>query len=184
MTDDEARMEILGQVERGQISVEEALCLLERRGEGPTGEVKSASVRHRRETWWWLVPFGAGLGVTAAGGWMLSHGGWWWLGGLPTLLVGIPLLVVGAASRDSPWVQIQVRSRRRRGRRQFSLNLPIPIRPIAWVLGWAGRWVPGLEDTVLDELIVALDENVGGETPLVVEVNDEEDGEQVRVIMG
>ncbi|MEW6566677.1 MAG: hypothetical protein AB1449_00630 [Chloroflexota bacterium] len=183
MRDDEERLAILEQVERGQMSVEEALRRLEA---GETAEPGSshAADASRPVPEWWLVPFGIGLALTAAGGWMASLGGWWWLGAAPGLALGLPLMTLGAMSRNTPWLQLRLgwRDRGRRGR--IRLVVPIPIRLIGWFLRFGRRWMPRLEETAIDELILALEESVRAAAPVVVEVDDDEGGEHVRVTLG
>jgi len=41
-----------------------------------------------------------------------------------------------------------------------------------------------LEETGLDEVIMSLDENLGGEDYFYVDVQDDKDGEQIKVYIG
>jgi hypothetical protein len=55
------------------------------------------------------------------------------------------------------------------------------------VLRQFGHWMPGLGETGVDELLLALDTFEDGfspESPLFIEVEDGEDGERVEVYLG
>lgn len=134
-------MEILDQLERGHIGVEEAVHRLGGEAGGAGGP--GGSVAGGWFNWWWLAPFFVGLGLTALGGWLAVQGAWWWLGAAPALAIGIPLMTLAAISRASPWVQIRFLDTRRSGSRRFSISLPIPVRIAAGAVRLAGPWIPG-----------------------------------------
>jgi hypothetical protein len=174
-------MEILDQLEKGDIGVDEAVRRLGGDGEAAArGAGRSAGWME----WWWLLPFGVGLGLTALGGWLASVGGAWWLVAVPALLVGIPLMTLAAASRGSPWVYLRYLDRRRgRGTRLF-LGLPIPVGLAAGILRIAGPWIRGLDATAVDEFLQALDGSLSRDRPLVVEVSESDEGERLVVSFG
>src|SRR3990172_6782310 len=98
-------MEILNQLEKGDIGVDEAVRRLGGQTEA-MGSPEGARAR-RLLHWWWLAPFFFGRGRTALGGWMATLGGAWWWGAAPALVIGIPLMTLAAASRGSPMVYIR-----------------------------------------------------------------------------
>lgn len=175
-------MEVLDELEGGRIDAAEALRRLEAGPSEPEDAPPAGVGRGRRA--WWLVPFCIGLGLTALGGWLAALGGGWWFGAVPLLLIGIPLMALGAISRTSPWVHVRIRSREGSRPRRIVISLPIPLRPVAWVFRTFRPWIHGLDDTAIDELILTLDGNVSPESPLYVHVDDEEDGEQIEVFLG
>lgn len=169
MKEDARRMRILERLEQGRIGVEQALRDLE--GEGR---------RRRRGRGWWLALFLPGLALTAAAGWMAMQGGAWWFALPPALAAGLILIVAGAAARASPWIHLRVASRRGRA---VDLTLPLPLQLVAAGLRIARPWAPGLDGTALDELLLALDGQVGGATPITIEVHERGQGERVRVVL-
>jgi hypothetical protein len=171
-------MEILDELERGSIGVDEAVHRL---GGGPGGAGGSGVGPW---SWWWLAPFFVGVALTALGGWLGAQGGWWWLVAAPALLVGILLIFLSAVSRASPWVQIRFLDTRRGGFHRFSISLPIPVRIAAGAVRFAGPWIRDLDATVIDEFLVALDGSLSRDRPLVVEVSESEEGERVVVSFG
>ena len=61
---------------------------------------------------------------------------------------------------------------------------PIPVTPAAWLLRTFGHRLPVLNETGVDELIMALGETTSPDNPLYVEVDDDEQGEKVQVYIG
>jgi len=181
MDDSRDPSKILNDLEAGRIDVGRALEQLGESAEAAEVAPTVPAARGWRD--WWLVPLAASLALTALGGWAASRQGWWWLLAFPALLVGIFGLVASVISRGSPWVHVRVRSRRPSGDR-FSISLPVPVRLVAWGLQIAGPWVPGLDRTSVDDLLMALDGNITEESPLYVLVDDDEDGERVEVYLG
>jgi hypothetical protein len=172
-------MEILKQLESGNIGVEEAVKRLGSAGDGGRGAEEGDA--RGWMSWWWLAPFFIGVGLTALGGWLGALGGWWWLGAAPALLVGIPLMTLAAISRDSPWVEIRFHTTRRSGSHRFFISLPIPVRLAAGAVRLVGPWIRSLDATVIDEFLMALDGSLSRDRPLVVEVSESEEGERVVV---
>jgi hypothetical protein len=134
----------------------------------------------------WVYPFIGGFLLLAAAGILtdsLVRGGerlGWLACTIPMLLLGA--LVVGLAwwSRYARWLHLSVRGKHEHVR----ISLPLPLRLTAWVLRFARPWVPQLRDTAVDEVILALADVDAEEGMLSVEVDDEEEGEQVRVYIG
>jgi hypothetical protein len=170
MDENQRRMRILESLDQGRIGVDQALRDLEGgRRVGP------------RMQGWWLALFVPGLAFTAGAGWMAAQGGGWWIGALAALAVGLPLMALGAAARSSPWIHVRLAGRRGRA---LHLGLPLPLQLVAAGLRAAAPWAPGLDRTVLDELLLALDGQAGREAPITIELHEGGDGERVHVVLG
>lgn len=180
MEENKERLDVLGALEAGEIDVQEALRRLESQREPPPEEQPPKRARPRDG--WWTIPFGLGLGLIALGGWLAVLGGWWWIGVAFALLLGIPLVTLGAVSRGSPWVHIRVTTGQRSWPRRIVIRLP--IRPVAWLLRNFRSYVHDLRDTAVDELLLALDGSVSPESPLIVDVRGDKTGERVQVYLG
>ncbi len=89
-----------------------------------------------------------------------------------------------AAGRGSPLVYIRYVDHRPYRRHRILIGLPIPLRLAAGVVRVAGPWIPGLNATVVDEFLMALDGSLTRDQPLVVEVSRSEEGERVDVSFG
>ncbi|NIS82333.1 MAG: hypothetical protein GTO14_19475 [Anaerolineales bacterium] len=181
-------MHILHRLEEGQIDVDEAERLLstEATPEEDPSPTPKPELPTRWESWW-LIPFGIGVGLTAAGAGVANLGGWWWLCAGPLLLVGILLLTASAATSRSPWVHVRIYEGKDVRPTRFAISLPIPVRFSAWVFRNFGHYIKGLDETGVDELLVALDsleDEISRESPLVVQIEDDEDGERIEVFIG
>jgi hypothetical protein len=184
MSEDE-RMDILNQLESGEITADQALQALEQDPQQPEPEaVKSEAEIPPRYKSWWLIPFALGIAGTAAGLGLSQLGGWWWVCAGPLLVASVTVVIVAAATSQSPWVHVRVRTGAEEGYRKINIHLPIPVRLTAWGLRTFGGNIPQLDDTAIDDLIVGLEGNISRETPIVIQVDEGEDGERVEVIMG
>jgi hypothetical protein len=180
MEENKERLDVLGALEAGRIDVQEALRRLESPGEPPPEGMPPELDR----PWegWWLIPFGLGLGLIALGGWLAVLGGWWWIEASFALLLGIPLIILGALSRASPWVHVRVETGKDSWPRRIAIHLP--IRPLAWLSRLIRPHMHGLEDTEVDELLLALEGNVSPGSHLIVQVMGDKRGERVQVHLG
>ena len=182
---EEKRMEILKQLEAGDIDADQAIEALGSEDESHREDIpesKTQEIPARR--FWWLIPFSIGIAGIGAGLGLSQLGGWWWVCAGPLLVVSLLVVVIAATSSQSPWVHVRVRTGAEDGHRKINIHLPIPVRLTAWGLRLFGANIPGLDDTALDELIMSLEGNISRETPIHIEVHDDEDGEHVEVFMG
>lgn len=174
MTETSASLDVLQQLEEGRIDVDEALRRL---GNEPPAAPPGESAARRSRTWW-LIPLAIGMSFLGAGGWFGSQGGAWWILGVPLLFLGIVVTVLAAASSQSPWAFVRIRSAGSPGAR---LWIPIPIRAAVWAVQFARPWMPPLAATSVDELLLSLEDELGSERDLIIEVDESGDGERVRV---
>jgi CHASE2 domain-containing sensor protein len=111
--------------------------------------------------------------TAAATGWLVC--GW-----IPMIL---GLLVMGLAwwSRYATWLHLRVHEG---DGRRVAISLPVPLTLAAWVLRIARPFVPQLENTAVDEVILALRDSKTGDQPLMIDIDDEESGEKVQIYFG
>lgn len=187
MDDERKRAEILRLLEEGEMDVDEAVRRLE---EGQAVAAPAAPARVgtsptvKRWRWWWMMPFAVGLAFTALGGWLASLGGWWWVGVVPALAVGIPLMTLAAASGRWPWVHVRIDTGGGEWPRRIAISLPLPLGVTAWLLKRFSHRLPGLDETAIDELLIALQGNVSKDEPLSVLVEEGDAGERIEVYLG
>jgi len=185
----EREMDILEKLEQGQIDVQEALHRLEN-GKRPSSvdhAVPVGDMPGPEKKWrdWWLIFLAIGLGTLAFGGWLGTIGGWWWLCGGPILILGVTLFVLALASRNAPWLHLRVDTGQQTWPRRIALSFPIPIKLASWGLRMWGSRIPKLDDTAIDDLIIALEGNLSKDTPIYIEVQDDETtGERVQIFLG
>jgi hypothetical protein len=139
---------------------------------------------------WWVVPFWTGAGITVIGGllmyWAYSAGGFgfWFACTWFPFLLGVAVLVLGWSSRTTPWLHVRINQAPGQTPRRIAISFPIPIRLTAWGLRTFGHFIPQMNGTSLDEVILALKDVARDGTPLSVDVNEGENGEHVQVFIG
>jgi len=185
----EERLRILELIETGEINVEEGVRRLEalteiaKPPEAPAAPVtRPAFVR-----WGWQAVSWTGIGLMVCGGVLVTAvqaeavaAGWLTWGWL-LLAFGVLGLALGWWLQRAHWFFLRVRQAD--GSNIF-LALPLPLGPIAWVLRLVRPFVPQIEETGADEMILALREEARDGGPLVVEVDEGEGGEQVQIYFG
>jgi hypothetical protein len=148
----------------------------------PPIDVKMPDTRH-----WWQVPFWIGTALLIAGAFTLagalSSGAICLvlLCGLPLLLIGILAVIVAWFARNGPWVHIRVKNNRP-GEHNINLSVPLDLGVVA--VRVAEPFVPQMKKTGVDDVILSMKDNVKKDQPLIIDVNDDEDGEHVQVIVG
>jgi hypothetical protein len=191
----EEQLEILKMVEDGRISAGEASSLLAAL-DGPGEEVVLEAVppaeprldpAAARWANFWIYPtmvggiililgavvFGLIYSSRAARGWLLC--GW-----LPMLL-GLAVVLLAWWSQRATWLHLRISEE---GRRKIALSFPLPLTLAAWVLRIAQPFVPQLEDSGVDDLIIALRDSASQGEPLFIDVEDDEQGERVELYIG
>ncbi len=136
---------------------------------------------------WWQVPFWIGAALLIAGAFTLagalSSGAICivLLCGLPLLLIGILAVIVAWFARNGPWVHIRVKHQRS-GDRDFNLSVPLDLGVMT--VRVAEPFVPQMKHTGVDDVILSMKNNVQKDKPLIIDVNDDENGEHVQVVVG
>ncbi len=196
---DDAYLKVLQMIQDGSISAEEGARLLDALGQEsrptdqPTDETSpdegvAAAAPVGPPSWarWaWVYPLAAGLGLLAIAGiftGMVMRDGrqlGWLVCTLPPMILGALVMALAWWSRSARWLHVRVRD----GEKHINISLPLPLRLTAWGVRLARPWVPQLQDTAVDELILSLAETDSQEGILAVEVNEGPD-EQVRVYVG
>jgi hypothetical protein len=197
----EERLQILKMVEEGKLSTEQAIQLLDALNgqelpeeleyveepemveDPPTPAADLPSAGN-----WWLYPTAAGAVVMAIGAPLVALGltgkaalFWAIFCGWIPFFIGLAILTLGVWSRTARWIHIRIDNRD--GARSFALGFPLPLTLSAWVVRMMRPFVPQLRETAVDEAILALRDGMreGEDQPVYIDVQDDEDGEQVRI---
>jgi len=137
----------------------------------------------------WLIPLYVGLTLFVCGAlavyplyessqsWLLIVCGW------PLFFIGLLTMLAAWFVRKSRWIHVRI-SNADGTPRNIKISLPIPLGLTAFILRIVSRFVPQLQHTNIDEVIVALNEGWKQDAPLVVDVQDGKDGERVQVYIG
>ncbi len=137
------------------------------------------------------IPLWIGVFLTVLCAWgmfeiQLSHGFnfWFFFLTLP-LLLGILLIALGGASTTARWLYLNVdRSNQNEWPKQITLAFPLPLGLVSWFLQTFGSHISGLKNTNVDEVVQAIALTKTIKEPLIVNVDDSEDGERVQVYIG
>ncbi len=204
----EERKKILQMVQDGKISAEQAASLMraldadadsgqvETLETGPgsgferndTPEFEEVKSRARRFA---MIPLWIGVFIAVLSAWGIfaiqqSAGvNFWFFCLLVPLLFGVLLIALVAGGESSKWLYVNVDRRNAQDwPRNITLGLPLPLGLTAWFLRNFGQYIHGMEKTNVDEIIQILDATGKSGAPLIINANDNEDGEHVQVYIG
>jgi hypothetical protein len=183
MNDNLDSMEILDQLDAGQIDASEAARRLSEGGVQPKQQADVPSLPNRWR-YRWTIPLSIGFAMCVTG-WGLSQlGGWWWVCAGPLLVLGAGVMIFSAATYQSPWVHVRIKTGENTWPRRIAISLPLPLGLTARILRWRGLSLGGLDETAIDDLILALEANLSTAEPIYIEVDEGESGEKVKIILG
>lgn len=195
---EEERRQILKMLQDGKISAEEAMRLMkaleaapaEEDGPRPDAGDPDLGRLAERARSLWRIPVWIGIVLTVVSGGLMylalrssGYGFWFYCTWLPFLL-GVLVLSIGAASRTARWVFVNIRQKPGERPQRITFGLPLPLGLAAWFLRTFGGRIPDLKKTHVDEMLVALERTTSSSEPLVLDVQDDEDGEHVQVYLG
>ena len=199
------RLRILEMVREGEINPEQAATLLAALGEteaepdlqvigvdeAPPAPASALPPEIEASRWarFWIYPMMAGGVVLILGALVMAlvysadaARGWLVCGWLPMIL-GLFVTLAAIWSRQATWLHLRV-SEGDGGRQKVAFSFPVPLGLAAWGIRIAQPFVPQLQETGVDEVIVALRESRKRNEPLFIDVQDEEDGERVQIYIG
>ena len=203
----EERKKILQMVADGKISAEEAATLMRALDEAAADDIEVLGTAsdfgyersdapefeqvRRRAMRFALIPLWIGIAFTVLSAWWMfsiqQRAGlnfWFFCMSMPFVL-GILLIVMGAGSRVSRWIYINVdRSNQNEWPRNITIALPLPLGLVSWFLKNFGSHIEGLKRTTIDEVIMAISMAKSITEPLIINVDDSDDGEKVQVFIG
>jgi hypothetical protein len=210
----EERRKILQMVQDGKISAEQAASLMRAldadaagdsteaeveviesgggaSGEGRTDapEFEEVKARARRFA---MIPLWIGVFITILSSWGMysiqqnsGRPNFWFFFLMLPLLLGVLLIALGASAQSSKWLYVNVDRRNAHDwPRNITLGFPLPLGLTAWVLRNFGHNMRGMKNTNVDEIIQILDATGKSGAPLIINANDNEDGEHVQVYIG
>jgi len=206
----EERKKILHMVEEGKISAQEASNLMRALDAdsdpvqaetdifqteaapgfegGATPEFEEVRSRARRFA---MIPLWTGVFVAVMSAWGIysiqqSAGmNFWFFCLMVPLLLGVLLIALGAGGQGSKWLYVNVdRRNAHEWPQNITLGFPLPLGLTAWFLRNFGHNIRGMGKTNVDEIIQILDATGKSGAPLIINANDNEDGEHVQVYIG
>ncbi|MCG2784092.1 MAG: hypothetical protein L6461_03200 [Anaerolineae bacterium] len=208
MTDSE-RAQILKMIDEGKITAEEGLKLMQAlaqdedvEAETPLLETESSGGAEwqpappdpvverlkRRVRSFYVIPLFGGTFLTVLVAWLMyqsietgSMGVMFYCLLFPALLLGILLLTLGAASQKSSWVYVDVQQKP--GQKPGRIMLGFPLDLARWLMNTFKSNIPRNEREKADMVLQVMNETTSTE-PIVVQVDEGEDGNKVNVYIG
>lgn len=210
MTDSE-RAQILKMIDEGKISAEEGLKLMQALAEDETAETEDESPYvetdpggeaewepappdpvverlKRRVRSFYLIPLFGGTFLTVFIAWVMyqsiqndSLGFVFYCLLFPTLLLGILLLTLGAASQNSSWVYVDVQQKP--GKKPGRILFGFPLNLARWLMNTFKGTMPFKEREKAEMMMQVMNDTTRSE-PIVVQVDEGEDGDKVNVYIG
>lgn len=204
----EERKQILKMVEDGKISAEEAVTLMKTLDEKPEAEEEAFQTEAGqrsgkndapeldktadRARGLWKIPLSIGIFLTVLTAWGMysiqqSAGTNFWFYCLTMwMMLGVAVIALAGWSRTARWLFVNVEQPRGDWPRRIFFGFPLPIGLAGWFLRNFGHNIEGLHHTNVDEVIEAISmaTSATSDAPLIVSVDEGEDGERVQVYIG
>lgn len=153
-------------------------------------EFEQVKARARRFS---MIPLWIGVFITLLSAWGLyaiqqSAGtNFWFYCMLLPLMLGVLLVALGAGAQSSRWIYIDVDRRNARegdGPRHITLALPLPLGLVGWFFRTFGRNLHGMSPGRVDGIVQMLEVTRNSGEPLIINVDDRDDGERVQLFIG
>lgn len=138
----------------------------------------------------WQIPLWIGIAViiaSALGMFAILQGpglNFWFYFLLLPLLLGVLVTAIAVGSRQARWLYVDVHQKPGEHPEHIFLGFPLPLKFTAWFIRTFGPWIPQLRRTNVDEVIQVIESGFSGSEPVIVNVDEGEDGERVKVYIG
>ena len=212
MTSDE-RSKILKMIQEGKISAEEGLDLMKAfEDQSPVDEtnyenaepsfsdpevmdsppsahdpVITKTMDKARSLW--MIPFWIGVVITMIGSWIMysnmlslaGFNGMFYCLGLPILILGVLIIMLGWSSKTSRWIFVSVDQAPGETPQRIRFGFPLPLGLASWFFRTFGNSINGIKNVPVEQMIDALHDS---SDPLIVNVDEGDNGEKVQVYIG
>jgi hypothetical protein len=138
----------------------------------------------------WQIPLWIGVFITILSAWGMfalvraANLNFWFYCLTAPLLLGVLMMVAAVGSRKARWLFVDVHQKPGDKPTRIFLGFPLPLKLTAWFLRTFGHFIPDLKKTYVDEVIRVVETGFTGDEPLVVNVDEGDDGERVQVYIG
>jgi hypothetical protein len=207
------RAQILKMIEEGKISPEEGLRLMQVLGEDPQEEKVQENrafdsektrldeevrpvaepdpeikktVDNARKLW--MIPLWIGVLITTFGSWVMYRNihpsnisAWFYCLGLPIFIFGVLIIILGYSSKNARWLFVSVKQKPGDFPKKILIGFPLPLGLTSWFLRNFGHKIEGLGDVPIDLIFEAIQHS---SDPMVVKVDEGDDGDRVLVYIG
>lgn len=136
----------------------------------------------------WIIPVSIGIAFAVPGAWWMYQNveaglNGWFIFPFTFFLLGVSLIALGAGSRTSRWIYVNIKEKPGSSPQRIVFAFPIPTGLIRWGVKSFGHHIPDRERAVTDEVLKAVFESDVLDEPMLVDVK-EDDGQHVRVYIG
>ena len=140
----------------------------------------------------WQIPLWIGIGITilsALGMYAVMRGpgmNFWFYFLLLPLLLGVVVITLAVGSHKARWIFVEVHQKPGERPERIFLGFPLPLKFTAWFLRTFGPMIPGLRknNVNIDEVCRVIETGFAGKEPLIVNVDEGEGSERVKVYIG
>jgi hypothetical protein len=143
---------------------------------------------------YWQIPLWIGIVITvgtALGMYAILRGpgmNFWFFCLTAPLLLGVLVMAIAAGSRKARWIFVDVQQKPGEKPQRIFLGFPLPLKFTSWFLRTFKNKIPDLKkeigDKPIEDIIEVMDQSFTSDEPLVVNVDEGEDGEKVQVFIG
>jgi hypothetical protein len=207
----EERKKVLQMVQDGKISAEQAASLMRAIDQDSAGadvevietgtgagsekssdapEFDQVKARARRFA---MIPLWIGVFITVFSAWGMysiqenAGANFWFFFLMLPFLLGVLLIALGAGSRSSRWIYIDVDRRNASagdGPRHVTLALPLPLGLVSWFFRTFGYGFKGMSKGKVDGIVQMLEVTQSSGEPLIINVDESSSGERVQLYIG
>jgi hypothetical protein len=138
----------------------------------------------------WQIPLWIGIAIllgSALGMFALIQADrmnfWFYFLILP-LLTGVLIIAAAAGSRHARWLFVDVQDRSDEKPHRVFLGFPLPLKLTSWVLRTFRPHIDNVQPEQMDAILTAIESGLSSEQPLIVNVDEGEDGDRVKVYIG
>jgi len=138
----------------------------------------------------WQIPLWIGVAIVILSAWGMymlvqaAHLNFWFYCLVAPLLLGVLVIVAAIGSRKARWLFVDVHQKPGETPSHIFLGFPLPLKFAAWFLRTFGHFIPDLGKTDVGKIAQVVEAGFTGDEPLVVNVDDGEEGERVQVYIG
>jgi hypothetical protein len=138
----------------------------------------------------WQIPLWIGVLITILSAWGMfalvraAHLNFWFYCLSAPLLLGVLVIVAAIGSRKARWLFVDVHQKPGERPARIFLGFPLPLKLAAWGLRTFGHNIPHMDKTKVEGVVQVIETGLTGEEPLVVNVDEGEDGERVQIYIG
>jgi hypothetical protein len=138
----------------------------------------------------WQIPLWIGILITilSAGGMyaILQGAGmtFWFFFMLLPLFLGVALVAAAVGTRKARWIFVNIQQKPGERPANIFLGFPLPLKLTAWFLRTFGGRIPRMDKEKFDGVIQVVENGLSTEEPVIVHVDEGEDGDRVQVYIG